>query len=87
MPGVSDAVLTFINGELTHPAADGSIDFPLNAMIETYMLEPTGEAGEEGSKAYFLVGLEQQEWVERLALRASVSSRRSSRVFADSSPS
>jgi hypothetical protein len=68
MAGVHEPILTFVNGLPVRTAKDGSIDYPLNALIETYLLEEvTGRVDAAGSPvmAYFLVGLETEELVER----------------------
>lgn len=58
--------LTFVNGNLVHPDADGAVDMSLNATLERYVREPVTKADGKPGHAYFLEGLDREQAHERL---------------------
>jgi|GEM_PF-2871162 len=61
--------LTFVDGQYTEPSADGVLNSPLNATLETYLLErlPDDDCSGESRHAYVLIDMEAREVEERLA--------------------
>ena len=60
--------LTFVNGNLVHPDADGALDMPLNATLERYVREPITKRDGQPGQAYFLEGLDREQSKERLQM-------------------
>ena len=60
--------LTFVNGSMVHPAADGSLDMPLNATLERYVREAITKQDGQPGHAYFLEGLDREQSHERLLM-------------------
>lgn len=60
--------LTFVNGNMVHPAADGSLDMPLNATLERYVRESITKRDGHPGQAYFLEGMDREQSHERLAM-------------------
>jgi len=60
--------LTFVNGNMVHPDADGALDMPLNATLERYVREEITKQNGAPGLAYFLEGLDREQSHERLVM-------------------
>ncbi|MFT3991485.1 MAG: hypothetical protein QM680_08735 [Luteolibacter sp.] len=63
----AQVTLTFVDGDFVQPTSEGVYNAPLNATLETYILEPVEdqECSGETQHAYFLAGLDALESQER----------------------
>jgi len=60
--------LTFVNGNMVHPDANGVLDMPLNATLERYVRESIIKRDGNPGQAYFLEGMDREQSHERLAM-------------------
>ena len=61
----SRPTLTFVDGYLVSPSSDGSLEKPINATVEMYVLDRL-ELDRKVVSAYFLAGLDDSQRKERL---------------------
>jgi hypothetical protein len=61
--------LTFVDGVYAEPSEDGVLNPPLNATLETYLLErlPDDDCSGEPRHAYVLIDMESKEVEDHLA--------------------
>lgn len=62
----SRPTLTFVDGYLVAPASDGSLEKPINATVEMYVLDRL-EMDRKVISAYFLAGLDEMQRKARLS--------------------
>ena len=62
----SRPTLTFVDGYLVSPFSDGSLEKPINATVEMYVLDRL-ELDRKVVSAYFLAGLDEFQRKERLS--------------------
>lgn len=62
----SRPTLTFVDGYLVSPLPDGSLEKPINATVEMYVLDRL-ELDRKVVSAYFLAGLDEIQRKERLS--------------------
>jgi hypothetical protein len=61
----SRPTLTFVDGYLVSPSSDGTLDKPINATVEMYVLDRV-ELDRSVVSAYFLAGLDDYQRRQRL---------------------